>query len=62
MFKFKLDISAKSVIVSGHKMFFCVLQRKCIEILLSSEDLVAYVGVGPVSANLKKINKQKTRK
>lgn len=39
---------------------FCALQRRCLEILLSSEDLMVYVGVGPVSANLQK--KQKSRK
>lgn len=55
-----LNISAKSVIVSGHKMVFCALQRKCTKILLSSEDLLVYMGVSPVSANLtkKKTNKK----
>lgn len=39
-------------------MFFCALQRKCIEIPLSSEDPVVYARVGPVSANLKKKKKK----
>lgn len=33
---------------------FCALQRRCLEILLSSKDLMVYEGVGPVSAYLQK--------
>lgn len=47
----KLNISAKSVIVSGNKMLFYILQSKCTEILLPSEDLLVYMGISPVSAN-----------